>query len=94
MIAVAHSALNLQPRRADHSHVTVRPLKLILARALVLAGLQWVINSNQMSGAVVMSLSRTHGIHKNDWLTLVLWAAAIVVVMPPRTIARLIPRRA
>lgn len=50
--------------------------------ALVLAGLRWIIDSNPLSGPVVLRLSATHGIHTNDWLTFVLWAAALVVAAP------------
>lgn len=67
---------------ADDPLVTVRPLRLLLALSLVLAGLRWVIDSNPLSGPVVMTLSASHGIHTNDWFTLVLWAVAAVVAFP------------
>jgi len=62
--------------------VTVRPLRLLIALGLVLAGIRWVVDSNPLSGPVVMTLSATHGLHTNDWLTLVLWAGAVFVAVP------------
>ena len=65
-------------------HVTLSrsPIRLLIALMFVAAGLRWIWNSNPLSGPVVMTLSRTHGIHSNDWLTFVLWGAAIVAALP------------
>lgn len=58
-----------------------------LARALtslllVAAGLRWVYDSNPWSGPVVIYFTRSHGVHLNDWLTIVLWYASILVARP------------
>ena len=78
----------LRTIRADTPLVTVRPLRLLIALGLVLAGIRWVIDSNPLSGPVVMTLSATHGIHTNDWFTLVLWAGAVLVAVPSLLPAR------
>lgn len=68
--------------------MTVRPLRLLIALGLVLAGIRWLIDSNPLSGPVVMTLSATHGIHTNDWFALVLWAGAVLVAVPSLLPAR------
>ena len=49
---------------------------------LLLGGLRWVWNSNEWSGPVLMTLSPEHGVHLNDWLTVVMWMVAVAVACP------------
>jgi len=58
------------------------PVRLLVAVALLLGGLRWIWNSNEWSGPVLMTLSPSHGVHLNDWLTFVLWAVAFAVACP------------
>jgi hypothetical protein len=59
-----------------------RPLRWLLGLVVALAGLRWIWNSNRFSGPVLLRLSATHGVHANDWLSLLAWGAAFVVVCP------------
>ncbi len=45
-------------------------------------GLAWIVNANPFSGPTVVRFNQSHGVHTNDWLTLGLWGAAIVVAFP------------
>ena len=67
---------------ADDYTVLALLTRLTIALALVACGLAWVVDSNAWSGPVVMTLSATHGLHSNDWVTLGLWAAALFVAVP------------
>ena len=58
-----------------------------LALAMVLAGARWVIDTNPWSGPTVLRFSEAHGVHTNDWVTLLLWSAAGVVACPVRMLA-------
>ena len=62
--------------------MSYRPLRLAVALTLVVVGLRWIVNTNPWSGPTVASLSATHGVHLNDWLTFVLWYASILVARP------------
>lgn len=67
-----------------------RPLRLSIALLLVVAGVRWIVNTNPWSGPTVLSLSTTHGVHLNDWVSFVLWAVALLVAAP-RVARRPIP---
>jgi Na+/H+ antiporter NhaC len=49
---------------------------------LVVVGVRWIVNTNPWSGPTVLSLSTTHGVHLNDWVSFVLWAVALLVAAP------------
>jgi hypothetical protein len=59
-----------------------RPLRLTMALALVLLGLRWIINTNPWSGPTILRLAEGHGVHLNDWVSFVCWAAAAMLVWP------------
>jgi hypothetical protein len=63
-----------------------RLTELTTAVVLALTGLGWIWNSNAWSGPVVWRLSAAHGVHSNDWLSLVAWAAALMLVVRPRRV--------
>lgn len=48
-------------------------IELVLAAALLAAGVRWLWNSNPWSGPTVLTLSADHGVHLHDWLSFVLW---------------------
>ena len=58
------------------------PVRLVLAIGLLFAGLRWIWNSNEWSGPVLMTLSPEHGVHLNDWLTVVMWILAFAIACP------------
>ncbi len=55
---------------------------MLLVVMLVAAGLRWIVNSHALSGPVVMSLTHAHGVHMNDWVSIALWAAALLIAVP------------
>lgn len=59
-----------------------RPIRLSVALFLVVVGLRWIVNTNPWSGPTVLELTPTHGVHLNDWVSLVCWAAAGLLVAP------------
>jgi Mg2+/citrate symporter len=59
-----------------------RSVRLSVALFLVVVGLRWIVNTNPWSGPTVLELSATHGVHLNDWVSLVCWAAAGLLVWP------------
>ncbi|MCB0998486.1 MAG: hypothetical protein R2713_07380 [Ilumatobacteraceae bacterium] len=59
-----------------------RPVRWSIALFLVVAGLRWIVNHNPWSGPIVLTLSSTHAVHLNDWVTFVLWGAAALVARP------------
>jgi hypothetical protein len=62
--------------------MTTNAGRLATALVLLAAGMRWIIDSNPMSGPVVMRLSDTHGVHVNDWLSIVLWSVSLLLVCP------------
>lgn len=75
-------------RRADDHVVSRLPLRIALALTLVMSGLAWIVTTHPWSGPTVLAFSETHGVHMNDWLTVVLWAAAVAVARPSWAAAR------
>lgn len=67
---------------ADPTNVIRRFARTSGALVLVLAGARWVYESNPWSGPVLVRVTLDHGVHLNDWLTPVLWYAAILLVRP------------
>ena len=59
-----------------------RSARALLVVALVVVGARWVYDSNAWSGPVLLKLTLSHGVHLNDWVTPVLWYAAILVARP------------
>lgn len=70
--------------------------RIAVAIALLTAGLRWVIDSNPWSGPLVIRLSPTHGVHVNDWLSIVLWTGAVLSACPAwvSSAAAVVPIRA
>jgi hypothetical protein len=66
----------------DHHCMTRSPLRLAIAVAMALAGTRWVIDTNPWSGPTVVRFTETHGVHTNDWVTIALWGASVVVACP------------
>ncbi|MFN6122588.1 MAG: hypothetical protein ACK5CE_23505 [Actinomycetes bacterium] len=66
-----------------------RSFRLAAALALTLVGLRWIVNTNPWSGPTVLHLAEGHGVHLNDWVTLVCWAAAAMLVWPRLAAVRL-----
>lgn len=62
-------------------------LRLTVAAALVLLGMQWIIDTNPWSGPTVVRFTATHGVHTNDWVTIALWSAAVLIAYPVWTAA-------
>jgi hypothetical protein len=58
------------------------PVRLAVVATLVAAGLSWNFNSNPWSGPTVLRLTRSHGVHANDWVMMSLWSAAVVIAWP------------
>ena len=57
-------------------------MRIVVALTLLMSGLAWIVNTNPWSGPTVVRFSETHGVHVNDWLTVMLWTAAAVVTSP------------
>ncbi len=62
--------------------MSYRPLRLAVALTLVVVGMRWIVNTNPWSGPTIVSLSATHGVHLNDWVSFVCWSAAALLVSP------------
>ena len=71
-----------RPELVDDGYMTRHPVRLLLAIALAFGGLRWVWNSNEWSGPVLMTLNTSHGVHLNDWLSVLLWATAFSIACP------------
>ena len=71
-----------------------RTIELVLAAALMAAGVRWLWNSNPWSGPTVLTLSEGHGVHLHDWLSFVLWYCGASLAIGARlTPAYLVTRR-
>ena len=77
-----YTRLKNRPDLDDDVRMTRSVGRLAVALVLLLAGLRWIVNSNPWSGPVVMSLSPTHGVHTNDWLTFALWTVSLLLACP------------
>ena len=62
--------------------------ELMMAALLGVSGLAWVWNSNPWSGPVVWRLSAAHGVHSNDWISVIAWVAGLALVERPRRAER------
>jgi hypothetical protein len=60
----------------------LRPLRLTLALAFAMVGLRWIVNTNPWSGPTIIRLAEGHGVHLNDWVSFVCWAASAMLVWP------------
>jgi hypothetical protein len=58
------------------------PLRIVIASALYVLGLGWIVDSNPWSGPTLIRLSESHGVHMNDWVTFALWTLAVAVMFP------------
>lgn len=63
-------------------------VRFAAALVLVVLGARFVVNANAFSGPVVMTLTRTHGLHANDGITLALWIAAARLIEPMSRVVR------
>lgn len=64
--------------------MTRSPIRVAVAVVMVLAGTRWVIDTNPWSGPTVVRFTETHGLHVNDWVTIVLWSGAAMTLAPVR----------
>ena len=57
-----------------------RPFRIAIAATLYTVGVGWIVDTKPWSGPTVLSLSETHGVHMNDWVTFALWGVAVVTM--------------
>jgi hypothetical protein len=62
----------------------MRLVRLVVAISLAVIGWLWLIDDNEFSGPVVLSIGPGRGFHLFDALTLVPWALALWLIRSRR----------